>query len=102
MHIYTRNARVSGIQFDLTLEDFKNIIFKDCTYCGAKPKNVSERNRNLRLHNGIDRMDNSMGYFITNIVPCCSVCNSIKGKFLTYSQMLQVGHILRITKKPIR
>jgi len=27
---------------------------------------------------GIDRMNNEVGYIITNVVPCCKICNWCK------------------------
>lgn len=31
------------------------------------------------VYNGIDRVDNSVGYVLSNCVPCCSTCNRMKG-----------------------
>jgi hypothetical protein len=31
-------------------------------------------------YNGIDRIDNSQGYIIDNVVPCCTKCNIAKGR----------------------
>jgi hypothetical protein len=30
------------------------------------------------LHNGIDRLDNALGYTTANSVPCCKPCNQAK------------------------
>lgn len=32
------------------------------------------------VYNGIDRVDNTKGYTIDNVVPCCGICNMAKGK----------------------
>jgi hypothetical protein len=40
-----------------------------CVYC----KSV-----NFTRPNGIDRVDNTLGYELGNVIPCCSVCNRAK------------------------
>lgn len=42
-----------------------------CTYCGDTPTNTSP--------NGLDRVDNSKGHILGNVVPCCETCNMMKG-----------------------
>ena len=63
---YKRNAKRRNIQFELTEQEFNDIRNKNCTYCG----NIGP--------NGIDRVDNNLGYLLTNCVPCCTVCNKAK------------------------
>lgn len=61
------NAKKKGKTFTLTLEQFV-LLFDNakCFYCGNEPS-------------GLDRVDNSRGYEINNVVPCCWACNTIKG-----------------------
>ena len=66
---YRRNAKVAGREWQLTEEELKGIVSKPCTYCGYVD---TER------YIGIDRVDNSEGYFLTNVVPCCNICNQAK------------------------
>ena len=88
---YKKQTR--GHIFELTLEDFKMITKKNCYYCGAKPNNMTDRTKTTRngkiythscngnyIYNGIDRLDNFKGYTKKNSVPCCKICNSMKGK----------------------
>lgn len=37
---------------------------------------------------GLDRLDNSRGYFENNVVPCCGNCNLMRGNRLTYDEMI--------------
>lgn len=30
------------------------------------------------FRNGIDRVDNSLGYILSNVVSCCKICNYMK------------------------
>ena len=39
----------------------------------------------------LDRKDNNIGYTKDNCVVCCTLCNYVKGKTLTYNEMLIVG-----------
>lgn len=34
----------------------------------------------LTVINGLDRVDNSIGYIESNVVPCCYICNKMKGE----------------------
>jgi len=60
---YKGNAKQRGYSFNLTKEQFAEIIHKPCTYCGMEDSG------------GVDRVDNSIGYEIDNCVPCCTICN---------------------------
>jgi hypothetical protein len=40
------------------------------------------------LYNGLDRVDNTKGYIISNIVSCCGQCNRAKG-ILSQEEFLQ-------------
>lgn len=83
--IYKYSAKKKGHDFNLTEEQFNEITQKDCYYCGAKPNNIAKRillnqrkDSDDYIYNGIDRVDNSKGYTIDNIVPCCKICNFAK------------------------
>ena len=87
---YRRVAREKGVAFTLTLKDFTWLIAQPCHYCGKPPL---QKDRNF-LYNGLDRKDNKKGYTRTNVVPACKICNSIKGQYLTYGEMLLIGSTL--------
>lgn len=77
---YKVSAARANRAMDLTKEEFREIIFKPCFYCGAEPTKyfkVSKANGNIKA-NGIDRVDNSIGYTLNNVVPCCIICNRAK------------------------
>ena len=78
---YKNNAKMRGLKYNLTENQFKEITQRNCCYCGAKPNNISSNpkfNGNYK-YNGIDRIDNNKGYTIDNVVPCCITCNYAKG-----------------------
>jgi len=78
---YKRRAIKQGREYNLTLEQFAEITQKDCYYCGAKPNNINNKKdcNGKYIYNGIDRIDNTKGYTMGNIVPCCRNCNAAKG-----------------------
>ena len=77
---YKRIAKKRGRSFELTQEQFVELTKKDCHYCGASPNNITESNNcyGEYIYNGIDRIDNSKGYTLDNVVPCCKICNYAK------------------------
>jgi len=55
--------------FQLNFEEFKDIVTKPCHYC----KLIKEGEAN-----GIDRVNNDIGYTVENCVPACWKCNRMK------------------------
>ena len=47
-----------------------------CSYCGRLC------DPSIDYYNGIDRIDNNIGYTIDNSVSCCKYCNFAKNDFL--------------------
>ena len=78
---YKRSAYLRGLEWRLTLEDFKAVIFQSCAYHGGTLSHVTSRiNRPGQVVcNGIDRVDSSLGYTPSNIVAACWECNRMKG-----------------------
>ena len=85
--IYKFSARKKHRVFDLTLEEFSFITSRPCFYCGEKTQDKN--------YVGIDRVDSSIGYVLSNCVPCCRACNAMK---LDYSQQYFITHIKKIIK----
>jgi len=85
---YKRGAINRNYNFELTKEEFRNIILSNCHYCGVKPlQTIYGKNNGKFLYNGIDRVDNAIGYVNTNVVACCTMCNRMKG-ILDYFEFL--------------
>lgn len=57
-----------GVGFQLTRRQFDRLVQENCLYGGESPDPL----------NGIDRVDNSIGYTQENCVPCCAQCNRAK------------------------
>lgn len=77
---YKRQAAKRSYDFQLTYEVFKKYIFENCYYCSTPPSNLAKQNYRSLAYNGIDRVDNSIGYQDDNIVTCCGECNWMKNR----------------------
>jgi hypothetical protein len=60
-------AKLRGLSFNLSLDEFLSFCNSYCFYCGIKLLSIS-----------LDRVDNSKGYQMDNVVPCCKMCNIMK------------------------
>ncbi len=79
-HIYQSKAKHQKLPFDLNIDQFRQLVKQNCFYCGAVPSNVA-RNAHCNGHfvyTGIDRVNNTLGYTLSNVVPCCKACNVAK------------------------
>lgn len=94
---YKKSAIRRELDFELSLEQFRVITSGNCYYCGCSPKKNFSRKDTISVtpypYNGIDRVDNSKGYVLGNVVSCCDVCNFMK-RTLGYEEFLnQVSSI---------
>jgi hypothetical protein len=93
---YRREALSRGLSFSLTVEKFREITSKNCFYCGVEPLQGHYYQKFMNgsyVYNGIDRLDNNIGYEESNIVTCCWSCNQMKAD-RTKEQFIE--HIRRI------
>lgn len=67
---YQVRAVKLGYDFQMTCEEYANIITRNCYICDKPASNMHT--------NGIDRFDNNIGYVSENIRPCCFECNVMK------------------------
>jgi len=87
---YRCGAARRNLPFELTPEQIAEIVIRPCFYCGSMPEKSKwavfiERGRAVYRrfsvvpdHHGIDRVENSKGYTLDNVVSCCSICNVAK------------------------
>jgi len=67
-----------------------------CAYCRISERDLSAVGMRSQIQRivkvlGVDRVDSAAGYTIDNLVPCCFVCNQIKGDRFTAEEMTVVG-----------
>ena len=86
-----QSAKRRGLNCLISLEQCKVLITSVCHYCGAMPSRHYDPRRfpPIAPINGIDRIDNSLGYVPGNVVSCCPSCNKLKGT-LENNEFLQL------------
>jgi len=88
---YRAIAKIRKLEFTLTTLDVIELLKGNCFYCGKVPSNefnvllnrrntyyVNDIDKYNILYNGIDRIDNNIGYVKNNVVSCCDQCNTAK------------------------
>lgn len=98
---YVKKAISKNLEFKLTKNEFKNLINKNCEYCNIKPyRFYGKKNANGKIqYNGIDRIDNNIGYIDSNCTTCCFYCNNAKSN---NNKDLFLNHILKIHKRDLK
>lgn len=84
-------CELRGYEFSLTNEQFFHLLTQNCFYCGKEPSQVKKSKCSYFVYNGVDRVDNSLGYTIDNVVTCCGECNSKKSG-ITKEMIYQLYH----------
>jgi hypothetical protein len=67
---YKRRANEKHIDFEITISDYDSFVNSNCYLC--------DRGSYDKCKNGIDRVDNTKGYVLSNVKPCCGSCNYMK------------------------
>lgn len=78
---YKQGAKKRGYSFEITKTEFYDISQQPCHYCGdtlSNTKKVVYKLGGEFKYNGLDRVDNTKGYTLDNVVPCCGICNVMK------------------------
>lgn len=71
-------ALKQGKVWTLSVSSYKKLIAQSCEYCGySLPVTGS----------GLDRLDNSKGYTLNNVTPCCTICNLTRRDQFTPDEM---------------
>jgi hypothetical protein len=63
-------AHKRGKVLEIIYDDYVKLISKPCFYCGEIKEECGV---------GLDRIDNSKGYVLGNVVSCCGECNLKRG-----------------------
>jgi hypothetical protein len=85
---YVRRAAIRrGLAWTLTKFEYAMLITGNCAYCGLES--------DVEAGVGLDRLDNSKGYEQSNVVPCCTLCNVVRGARFTCEEMQILGRAIR-------
>ena len=79
---YQHSALRKNLDWNLSPEEFESLILSSCRYCGllgsVKELRYKTGDDQVLTTNGIDSVDNLLGYSVLNCVSCCSECNHAK------------------------
>lgn len=98
---YIRGAKTRGVNWSLLDEDFDEVTSGTCYYCGEPPSKIQKVTYkagspdSIFIYNGIDRVNNDIGYVPGNVVPCCTICNFAKCS-LSFREFM--GWVARLVK----
>jgi len=92
---YSASAKKRNILFQLSKEQFREVVTQPCHYCGncCQSIKINTRANGGFSYTGIDRKDNQIGYTLLNSVACCKTCNFMK---LDHSYDFFLSHIQKI------
>lgn len=77
---YQRIDKAKGHECNVTTAYLLDHIFtRFCVYCGTTEQL------------GCDRVDNSKGHTVDNVVPACADCNIMRGDRFSHQEMLVIG-----------
>lgn len=103
---YKNRAIKSGLIFEISEEEFKDLTQQNCHYCGLPPSSLKKTTYKGRenkmpsryMYNGLDRINSRMGYTLDNVVPCCRICNHAKHtmSYETFVEWLERIKLFRI------
>ena len=96
-NIYARyrcDARSRNFNFNLTFQEFLGFLDKPCFYCGVVKSSYQQKRRLKIYYNGIDRVDNEIGYELDNCVTCCKRCNTRK-RSVDKNMILKIYNFLK-------
>jgi hypothetical protein len=82
-----RKAISRGLVFNLSKLQCSELMCAPCNYCGRL------FDPSINYYNGIDRIDNNIGYILSNSVSCCKYCNFAKNNMTIESFILWIKRI---------
>lgn len=97
---YKRGALKRNLTFELNIEEFKKIITNNCNYCDSEPKQIYHKKgmKHGIIYNGIDRVNNKLGYTLDNCVTACKFCNFAKTQSNLEEFMAWLNNLKKATR----
>ena len=86
---YRQTDKRYDLECTLSLEEIDGLLSQPCYYCGMKHSD------------GLDRMNNSCGHTIGNVVPCCEKCNMLLSDLPFEAKRLLVPGLKQIRSRGI-
>jgi hypothetical protein len=87
--VYKAGAKDRDLSWELSEDNFRKLTKSPCHYTGILPSNIFKTAAEEYLYNGIDRLNNNLGYTVENCVACCFEINMMK-KSLTKDKFIEL------------
>lgn len=90
---YKRRAKKKGIKVDISEDQFINLVTGSCHYCGLsylEETRVTGHGHKINMLT-VDRLDSSKGYIVSNCVPACKQCNTMKMDY-DFNSFIEKAH----------
>jgi len=82
------SAKFKGIELQINFEQYTEILKENkCFYCDASLVGSAGHSLN--------RIDNNKGYLVSNVKPCCGICNKIMNNFTKEEIKTRVYKIIK-------
>jgi len=81
-------AKRRDLNWSISIEEYSNLIKLSCNYCN------NLFGKQVETGVGLDRLNNSLGYEISNVVSCCRNCNVLRSNLLTPEETLKVVELI--------
>jgi len=75
---YSGTAKAKSFENLLTREDLWRLTQLPCHYCKSPATPRYSGKYPMFKYNGLDRVNNKLGYTLSNVVTCCHFCNRAK------------------------
>lgn len=76
---YKDKSQRRGLELSLSDDQIRELCKSNCYYCGLAPsQKIVHHGKITLVYNGIDRVNNDIGYTVSNSVSCCHFCNRAK------------------------
>ncbi len=97
---YKNNATKRSLSFRLSKKRFFSFLTQNCHYCNTPPAITSHLKRHKDFkYNGVDRVNNSLGYSLKNCVTCCLICNLAKRTLSVEEWLVWIKRIYKFQRK---
>ena len=95
---YKNSAKKRNLEFNLSEDYFFSLITNNCEYCGSPPSLENIHKKHKIFLNGIDRIDNNLGYINGNVKTCCHICNKAKGGLTLNEFKTWINNLIKYNK----
>lgn len=83
------SSKKRKIKLGITYEEYVQLVAgATCFYCAEPIINTTGYS--------LDRLNNSKGYLLNNVVPCCRSCNEAKGRSFTFEEFIYITQCIKL------